>query len=213
MPNRRRRQASLKRRHPRFTPRPRVLVVCEGDVTEPSYLRELFRRAQNRIVVDIDARAGVPKTVVERAVTLKRAAELEARRQRDPFLRYDEVWAVFDVDAHPNLADALQQARANNIGLAVSNPCFELWLLLHFRAQNAHIERAEARTACREHMPGYNKLAPIEQLYPLYEQAIERAKALEKWQRGCDRVGGNPSTGVHHLIERIQELAREAVVL
>jgi hypothetical protein len=50
----------------------------------------------------------------------------------------DEVWCVFDVDEHPKLAEARDQANANGIQLAVSNPCFELWLLLHFQEHRAH---------------------------------------------------------------------------
>jgi hypothetical protein len=137
----------------------------------------------------------VPKTLVERASELKKIAEREARRQKDDFLKYDEVWCVFDVDAHPNLADALQQARANSILLAVSNPCFELWLLLHFQDQRAHLERSQAQAVCRDLIRGYERLAPFELLAPLHEEAVARARALDKWQFEQKRVGGNPSTG------------------
>jgi len=143
---------------------------------------------------------------------MKKQAEREARRQRDGFLKYDEVWCVFDVDEHPNLADARQQAKANSIKLALSNPCFELWLLLHFQDQSAHVERDASKSACRRHMPDYHKKVPFEVLYPLYEQAVKRAAALEKWQSENDRAGGNPSTKVHHLTERIRELGRNPVM-
>ncbi len=34
---------------------------------------------------------------------------------------------------HPKLLDAVELAQARNIRLAISNPCFELWLILHHR--------------------------------------------------------------------------------
>lgn len=78
-------------------------------------------------------RGGVPKTVVELAVKLKKESEGQARRRRDVNLRYDHIWCVFDIDEHPFVPEARQQARDNRIDVAVSNPCFELWLLLHFQ--------------------------------------------------------------------------------
>jgi hypothetical protein len=50
----------------------------------------------------------------------------------------DEFWCVFDVEwpiNHPNLHDALDRARRNDIQLAISNPCFELWLILEMQDQ------------------------------------------------------------------------------
>ena len=114
---------------------------------------------------------------------MKREAEKEARGQRDDNLKYDEVWCVFDVDAHPHLPDAKQKAEANRIKMAISNPCFELWLLLHFQDQRAHIERDQVQSACRGHMPRYVKEVPFELVFPHHQEAVERAVALDNWQQ------------------------------
>lgn len=209
MPKQARYRASLSRRPARAFPRPRILVVCEGRVTEPSFIREFSKCERNRLVdVVVNDEGGVPKTLVERAVALKKAASRDARRQKDQFLAYDEVWCVLDVDVHPNLPQAHQQARDNHIHLAISNPCFELWLLLHFQNQRAHLERAEAQAACRRHMPGYAKLVPFNVLYPNYEHAVACAITLEKWQKESGRARGNPSTSMHHLTEQVRNLGR-----
>lgn len=47
---------------------------------------------------------------------------------------------------HPGLTDAIEQARQNGIWLAISNPCFELWLVLHFQDQSAWLD---SDGACR----------------------------------------------------------------
>jgi hypothetical protein len=148
---------------------------------------------------------GVPKTLVERAVKMKK--EADTRAAKDDNERYDEVWCVFDIDDHPKIDDAKQQARDSGIGLAISNPCFEIWALLHFQDQRAHINRTQLSALCRKHMPGYKKNLPVEELSSLYEKAVARAVALDTWQRqqGEGRKDANPSTGVHKLTETIRE--------
>jgi hypothetical protein len=136
------------------------------------------------------------------------SSEREAGRREDENVRYDHVWCVFDVDQHPLVPEARQQARANAIDLAVSNPCFELWFVLHFQDQTAHIERHKVQRLCREHMPGYQKSPDCDALRPHQAEATERAIKLENWQASRDNAGGNPSTGVHRLIQRIQAACR-----
>jgi RloB-like protein len=55
---------------------------------------------------------------------------------------------VFDVEwprNHPGLEEAVKQAYANGIKLAVSNPCFESWLILHFQNHAAWLDNNQAR--------------------------------------------------------------------
>ncbi len=207
MPRRGRREpANLRRRASRREPKRRILVVCEGGVTEAGYFRNLSRVFRNPLIeVEIDDQGGVPKTLVERAASRKREAEREARSRRDEFLRFDEVWCVFDVDEHPHLHDARQQARANGIHLAVSNPCFELWALLHFQAQSAYLERADARIRLKRHLPEYDKALPFERVHQGYSDAVSRAQELDRRRKDAEDPGGNPSTGVYRLTERIRE--------
>lgn len=205
-----RRRDSLRRRGWLVEPRPRLLVCCEGEVTEPSYLNGLKGELRIRLVhIEVVPGGSNPKTLVDYAVGKKQEAERKARREKDDNLKYDEVWCVFDVDVHEHIPEAKQKAGANKINLAISNPCFELWLLLHFRDQRQHIERRQVQSACRAHLPGYDKEVPFELVFPHHHEAVDRAKALDEWQQEQDRAGGNPSTGVYRLTERIGELSRE----
>lgn len=153
---------------------------------------------------------GTPKALVEKAARLKREAELEARGRRDSALRFDEVWCVFDIDEHPFVAEAKQQARDNAIRVATSNPCFELWVLLHFQEQTAHIHRHAVQRLCRDYIPGFVKDLPCEHLSALRSSALQRSLALDKWQRDRDNQGGNPSTEVHELVIRLSSLRSQA---
>ncbi len=199
----------LRRQPPRCEPRPRFLILCEGRRTEPAYFRDLAADLRHPLVaLEIEDEGGTPKTLVERAARRKRQADRAARSRRDAFLRFDEVWCVFDVDEHPHLAAARQQAMDNGIRLAVSNPSFELWALLHFQAQTAYLDRQAARTRLQAYLPGYRKLIPFERLRSLYRVAVNRALHLERRCESAGMAGGNPSTGVHLLTERLHETRR-----
>lgn len=201
----------LSRRRPFVDRRPGVLIVCEGEKTEPAYFKDLVHEEAVRLVhVEIVKSGGVPRSVVERAVEIKREAKRAAKRGRDANLEYDEVWCVFDVDEHPNLPEALDQAKANAINVALSNPCFELWILLHFQDQRGHIERDKVQSACRTHLPGYTKVADYSELRPHYADAVRHAAGLAKWQEEQGRTNANPSTAVHLLTERLRGLSRRA---
>ncbi len=194
---------ALRRRRPFRNPLPRILIVCEGTRTEPSYFNEL--RHTDRIPIDLEiSPGGVPKTLVQRAVELKTAAEKEAKTRKDENLLYDHVWCVFDIDEHLAVPDAKQQARDNDIELAISNPCFELWILLHFQDQRAHIDRAVVQRECAKYLPDYEKKVPFAKLHPNYDEAVQRALDLDAWQQTRGAEGSNPSTGVHKLTERIK---------
>lgn len=196
-----------RRRPPFLEQRKRFLIVVEGAVTERTYFEDLGRRFRTMIDVQVDG-PGVPKTLVERAVKRKKDTLALAERLANDSELFDEIWCVFDVDAHPKIADAKQQARAHQIELAISNPCFELWTLLHYQSQTAHIERNKLASLLKRHIPRYRKQLPLEELEARYAEALTRAVALAK---DCDRLcepHKNPSTGVHHLVERIRKASR-----
>jgi hypothetical protein len=197
----RRNDGLQRRRHFREVNR-RILIVCEGVVTERHYFNDLRIQAKSLVDLKIES-GGTPKTLVERAVGFKKTAEKAAKRGKDENLKYDATWCVFDVDEHPFLAEAQQQARDNDIKVAVSNPCFELWALLHFQDQRRHIERHEVQRLCRHYIPRYDKRLPCETLMAEYHEAVRRSVELEQWHHTRNTAGENPSTGVHRLTEEI----------
>ncbi|MBK8252675.1 MAG: RloB domain-containing protein [Polyangiaceae bacterium] len=193
------------RRGPSREPKFRILVVCEGKVTERGYLTALRQAVRNpRVHVNVAGETGVPRTVVEIAIRLRDEAQQEARRQRDENLKWDEVWGVFDIDEHPKVEEARQLARANAIELAVSNPCFELWALLHFQDCRAHIERHAASAALRRHLPAYDKALDFAKMFPGYRDAVARSQALQAEAERHGEPGRNPTTGVYRLTELIR---------
>ena len=122
-----------------------IRVLTEGEITEPEYLTAWTRYNRRHVRLDISDRGMTPKTLVSRAREHVRKNRPMKRRAPD----YDEIWCVFDIDEHPDVPQAIEEARQGGIEIAVSNPCFELWLVLHAQAQTAHIERQPAQRLFR----------------------------------------------------------------
>lgn len=204
---RRDRERKPARRDASREPRKRLLIVCEGAVTEPEYFRQFANWCRNPLVeIRIEAAAGVPRTLVEHAVELKNEAETKATRERDENLAYDEVWCAFDVDAHPKVSEARDMAKANGLHLAMSNPCFELWLYLHLHESPGMQHRHELQKRCRAEMPGEaDKYFDFDKLISGYDRAFRRAERLATDATKAGESVRNPTTEVFLLTDSIDQ--------
>ena len=190
---------------PFLDPKPVILVVTEGQNTEPEYLEQFKVAVRNaRVELDVHGGRGVPVSIVEYAKLLKKAAEERSRKEEDDNLRYDAVWCVFDVDQHPRIEDAIESARHAGIEIALSNPCIELWLLLHFQDQPGAQDRHSARRLLKKHIPDYNKHIEFRLFRSGYEVAVRRAKRLDEEADADNERGRNPSSGFWRLTEAIR---------
>ncbi len=154
-PKARQKARELRRHAARRQPADRLLIVCEGEKTEPRYLNEIRRELRlpsANIQVQPTAYGTEPLRIVDYAEDLFR----NGNRERGISARgFDRVIAVFDRDSHHSYHAALAKAVALNermindegvkvpFDAVVSVPCFELWLLLHFEDVLAPIERGD----------------------------------------------------------------------
>jgi len=135
-----------------------------------------------------------------------RLTELE--RSLNEKLDVDQRWLCLDVDhwstgRHtPNLARACKEAREAGYGLAISNPAFEVWLLLHF-ADEPKATQAECEAAIRAAAGSYDKTRLQAALYTrkAVALAIARARALDtdltqRWPQ-------QPGSHVYRLVESL----------
>lgn len=112
-------EPDFERATPILSEKPTILIVCEGENTEPSYFNQ-FRLSSATV-----------KPVGEGYNTISlvnRAIQLANEKS------YEQVWCVFDKDdfSDNDFNNAIIMAQANNFGLAYSNQAFEYWLILHF---------------------------------------------------------------------------------
>lgn len=180
-------------------------MFVEGKRTEDGYFKHWARQHRGEVVVNIHERNGGPLQLVEWAVASKKREAYEARRKRGD--AHDEIWCVFDRDRHPKVSEAIALAQQHGIRVAMSNPCIELWFILHYEDQTAHIESAKAQRRSHE-LTGCEKALTVSALKHLeahYASAAKRAKALDKKHAGDDNPPRhNPSSEVWRLVDRIR---------
>lgn len=145
----------------------------------------------------------------------------EAKREYN-FRITDEFWLIIDRDDwesihHYNFDKLVEDCKKEkNFFLAMSNPCFEIWLILHLKDINDFDEAVKLnlyqnnKISSKNHYidkvlsdiqgRGYNKRPNPLVFLPLTRIAIERAKALDNKQEDFPRQLG---THVYKLIERL----------
>lgn len=111
--------------------RPRILIVCEGKKTEPSYFLAFN--------VTNDVHGGGLETI--------RVVE-EAIRINDEEGLFEQIWCVFDKDDFPaadfdNAISMIESCAAAGFRAAYSNEAFELWYVLHFEYLNSALNRRQ----------------------------------------------------------------------
>lgn len=87
--------------------------------------------------------------------------------------------------------------------MAVSNPCFELWLALHFKDVRAFHDNDQARRLRRDLDGQPGKSIVGAQYMARRMEAARRAAKLATFHRenGADSPHDNPSSGMYRLIE------------
>jgi len=197
-----------KRPHRPKEQKQKFLLCCEGEGTEPGYFTSLADFLRNPLIELIEIEIAEhestdPKQIVVQAKSLRATANREARQMRDDNLRYDQVWCVFDRDEHAHFDEAINQALDNKLELAVSNPCFELWILIHYQEQTAGLTRQDAQKKVRKYIPNYEKNISFAELEGRTFKAVRRAGRMEANAKERGKATDNPSTGVWRLVKML----------
>lgn len=170
-----------------------ALVICEGE-TEENYIHLLkhWYKSPIKIVSHIEGTKITPSLVECRVRELR----ISARDNVKTFLMYD-----MDV---PTINEKIRRCKAV---LLLSNPCFELWILLHAKDQKSSINTEKVIMELEQSVPlwkNYTKSSFTETqksfLRAKTQIAIDRAKNLRELK--------NPSTSVYKLVETLKETAR-----
>lgn len=145
---------------------------------------------------------------------------------------YDEFWIVIDTDDYENRKEVIKKIAAdceqsNNYRLALSNPCFEVWLICHFVGLDAKVNECLKDSAEEQTLQEYiesigtkgrpktcktifTQLHQNERIGNLYEslidripEAIPRAKKLGKCSLDPDRYPQKICTNLYKLFENL----------
>lgn len=177
------------------------LIACD-DTYAPKQYFGFFRLTRVKIeVVPTEDGTSVAEAVLQR---LLNSFEYEEG---------DERWMLLDTDhvasgSHlPGLLRALQDAQRQGVRVALSKPCFELWLLLHHADEAIATTLRHAKdveTILRTTIGEYNKTRLKQEHYPLtlVAEAIKRAERLDNTVPG-GIVPEDNTTRVYQLLRAI----------
>jgi len=199
---------SLGRKSKNRSPRETVLIVCEGEKTERHYFQGL-KDELKLTNLTIKGLGFDPKTLLSKAV--KMLSEDSC----------DRLYCVFDKDEHlsyQETVNTIEQYRNRKRGhipvhAITSVPCFEYWLLLHFKESTSPYEKTGNKSTgekivsdLKKYIPNYSKEDRdiFEKTKAHLDNAIKRAKKVRQQQK--DNGTDNPSTKVHELVEYLKKL-------
>lgn len=186
---------------------PTVLVVCEGEETEINYFSAL-----KKIYRDYGIDIKPTNTKFTDALNIVNNALLQMEKHDINLQEGDTVWCVVDVDKNTTsqLNAAKKIADDNGMSLILSNPCFEIWYLLHKKyTTSTYLNSDQVIDELEKN--GFPKYAKNKDIYPELKKceitAIQNAIRLKRFHEADGNnlysKKSNPSTAVYEVLEHL----------
>lgn len=187
-------------------------IACEGSVRERDYF-ECFEVLSSRIsvdlIADVDEDGNVvvshnssPDHVLQRAQVYANNTDL---------IDGDQMWIVVDVDRWPEeqLSILAQECYSRGWNLAISNPCFEVWLCYHMEEDIPDGGEIKDSGYFKNHLSLLTIEGYSPEVYsPLAFSAIEVAKAKDT-NPGM-RIPPYKVTHVYRLMEQMKNFSSKS---
>ena len=200
-----RRASKKKKNRPTREVRKVILVSAEGmNKTERTYFAEFNRLQKDYHIVFATGNSTDPVNIVSEAIdgVIKNGLNLK---------QGDIACAVFDVDfgKAKKIDEAREMAKKAGIRVILSNPCFEVWLLQHFRySTRGYLSNDAVIEDLLNYWPEYRKsIGSYQNVIDKTHTAIENAEKLRAYHdslyTGVNTEERNPSTDVDELVRTI----------
>lgn len=173
------------------------VLAVEGSKTEPQYFA-VFNNQNS--VIRVNCLKGKHDSAPPQVL-----ARMEKHLKKEGLKISDEAWLVVDKDKWTD--DQLSQLhewaqKADNYNFALSNPKFELWLLLHFEDGKGVNTPQRCSQKLERHLPRYNKGIDVRKISEdMIADAIRRAKQRDN--PPCKDWPRKTGTTVYKLVESI----------
>lgn len=188
--------------------RKRVLIVTEGETSEPTYF------------LDVCADYNLGSVVVDGSCDPDPESVVQYGLQRYTDEDFDRLYCVFDRDQHAHFGDALdtlQSARhddRHDVYWIYSIPCFETWIWFHF--ENSGRDCTHPSSPCgvvidevENHISSYSKGSP--DVYKKTKHRLSQALQTAKTRWGADKGSGYDNyrarTKIFKLIDDLQDMS------
>lgn len=190
-----------------------ILLIFEGkNKTEKLYFNNFKTRNSGVILMFPSTKDTDSLSLVEFAVQCLKEFDINIKEG-------DRVWCIYDTDINPQkqqqLDNARKLAKKFKINIALSNPCFEIWYLLHFKYSTSCFGSNESLIQeLKEYIPDYDKNIDVFKIVDEIKNNISYATAnamkLNDYHaelgRNLENIECNPSTQVFEVIEYIKNV-------
>lgn len=195
------------------TPKSLLLLIAEGrNVTETQYFRQFQQRYSSfNIKILTPGSATDPEKMLE---TLERFW----KKYDMSYTRGDQGFVVLDLDCNEKKARLIEKLESGSkiARFIVSNPCFEVWFVLHYRySTHVYSDGNEVIKDLKRYIPEYQKNTDVtEALSGRLDTAMENACKLVKYYEEMDYQWPsdkcNPRTDVPEIINEIKRMGGDA---
>jgi hypothetical protein len=178
-----------------------IVIASEDEFAADVYFKQ-FRSTHIRIKMLLPEEGrGSPRHISDR---------LDAYKNEYEIGEGDQLWYCGDTDhwidpSHiQTLREVLAHCKQSKYGIALSNPCFELWLLLHFAELQEEVSNCRGViTQLSAAAGGYSKRlgCTTAMTSEMVQDAMRRAKAMDD----SSLIPNVPSTQVYLILESILE--------
>ena len=190
-------------------PKPLLLLIVEGrNVTETQYFRQ-FQRQHSAFNIKIltPGSATDPDNMLE-------TLEHYWKQYDMSYARGDRGFVVLDLDCNEKKAHLIEKLESGSkiVRFIVSNPCFEVWFILHYRySTHVYTDGNEVIKDLKKYIPEYQKNTDVaEMLSGMLDVAMENARKLVEYyeEMGYHWPSNdcNPRTDVPEIIYEIKRM-------
>ena len=188
--------------------KPLILIIAEGkNVTETQYFKSFHNQHDS-----FNIQVLTPGYITDPVGMQKKILQYWQDKGLDK-KQGDVAFIVLDLDCSSDKALLIKKlAKESSIAeFIVSNPCFEVWFLLHFRySTHAYVSSYDAIKDLRNYIPNYKKNTKVDMLLVEYlNTAMKNAKKLKKHFAGMKMEwpseACNPFTDVPAIISIIHK--------
>lgn len=196
------------------------LIACEGICTEPNYIKGLvdYEKANRQIAEGTIVKIASHQHSDPYGVLI----DLLATPDMDD---YDELWIVIDRDevelkgegfgghSEENFQKAIDESKCCGVEVACSNPCFELWIVLHFEYRDTACSRFDIQRRALEKVNSIlpngkklkkvNDLKTVGNLYDLLKGKLDTARNNAAKLKDNEKKKANPSSGMYKLLDSL----------
>lgn len=204
-------EISFHRAKSRYKPQPTILVICEDTKSGLNYIKDARKhfRVDAKVEVSNCGRTD-PMGIVEQALKRK--------------TKFDRVYCMIDRDTHTNFDAAIALAsQSSKVSIIDSHPCFEFWLLLHFKKSRRPYTTSGKNSPADNLIKDLRKIPSMEKYNKGDDQGLFDALLGDKLNLALknaplvlhDAISEqnlNPSTKIHLLINDFKELREPQMV-